>query len=58
MRQIVIIFLAISFKESFRCLKEPSEWNGSFEYPQRMAVPTIPNFSGQGNQNNLPLDSH
>ena len=32
----VFFFLPISFNICFGCSKEPSHWDGSFEYPQRM----------------------
>ena len=35
-RKILIIFLSISFNICFGYSKEPSHWNGSFEYPQHM----------------------
>ena len=35
-RNIVNIFLPISFNICFGCSKEPSHWHGSFEYPQHM----------------------
>ena len=34
--KIVIFFLPISLNMCFGCLKEPSHWDGSFEYPQHM----------------------
>ena len=34
--KIVNIFLPISLNICFGCTKEPSQWDGSFEYPQRM----------------------
>ena len=34
--KIVNIFLPISFNICFGCSKEPSDWDGSFEYPQHM----------------------
>ena len=34
--EIVIIFLPISLNRCFRCSKEPSQWDGSFEYLQHM----------------------
>ena len=34
--KIVNIFLLISFIICFGCSKEPSHWDGSFEYPQHM----------------------
>ena len=34
--KIVYIFLAITFSICFGCPKEPSLWDGSFEYPQHM----------------------
>ena len=34
--KIVNIFLAISFNICLGCLKELSDWDGSFEYPQHM----------------------
>ena len=34
--KIVNIFLRISFNICFGCSKEPSHWDGSFEYPQHM----------------------
>ena len=36
LRKIVIIFLSISLNICFRCSKEPSHRDGSFEYPQHM----------------------
>ena len=36
MRKIAIIFLSISLNMCFGCSKEPSDWDGSFEYPQHM----------------------
>ena len=33
-RKIVNIFLSASFKFCFGCSKDPSHWEGSFEYPQ------------------------
>ena len=35
-RKIVNIFLPITFSICFGCSKEPSHWDGSFEYPQHM----------------------
>ena len=35
-RKIVNIFLPINFNICFGCSKEPSHWDGSFEYPQHM----------------------
>ena len=35
-RKIVNIFLPICFNICFRCSKEPSQQDGSFEYPQHM----------------------
>ena len=35
-RKIVNIFLPILFGICFGCSKEPSHWDGSFEYPQHM----------------------
>ena len=35
-RIIVKIFLPINFNICFGCTKEPSHWDGSFEYPQLM----------------------
>ena len=35
-RKIVIIFLPINLNMCFGCSKEPSPWDGSFEYPQHM----------------------
>ena len=35
-RKIVNIFLPISLNKCFGCSKEPSHWDGSFEYPQHM----------------------
>ena len=34
--KITIIFLSISLNMCFGCSKEPSLWDGSFEYPQHM----------------------
>ena len=34
--KIVNIFLPISFNIYFGCSKEPSHWDGYFEYPQHM----------------------
>ena len=34
--KIVNIFLPSSFNICFGCSKEPSHWDGSFEYPQHM----------------------
>ena len=34
--KIINIFLPISFNICFGCSKEPSHWDGSFEYPQHM----------------------
>ena len=34
--KIAIIFLSISLSMCFGCLKEPSHWDGSYEYPQHM----------------------
>ena len=34
--KIVNIFLPIRINISFWCPKEPSQWDGSFEYPQHM----------------------
>ena len=34
--QIAIIFLSVSLNMCFGCSKEPSHWDGSFEYPQHM----------------------
>ena len=36
MHKIVIILLPISSNMCFECLKEPSHWDRSFEYPQHM----------------------
>ena len=35
-RKIVNIFLPISFSLCFGCSKEPSHWDGTFEFPQHM----------------------
>ena len=35
-RKIVIIFLPINLNTCFGCSKEPSNWEGSFEYPQHV----------------------
>ena len=35
-RKIVIISLPINLNMCFGCSKEPSHWDGSFEYPQHM----------------------
>ena len=35
-RKIVNIFLPINFNICFGCSNEPSQWDGSFEYPQHM----------------------
>ena len=35
-RKFVNIFLPINFNICFGCSKEPSHWDGSFEYPQHM----------------------
>ena len=35
-RKIVNIFLPINFNIGFGCSKEPSHWDGSFEYPQHI----------------------
>ena len=35
-RKIINIFLPISFNIYFGCSKEPSHWDGSFEYPQHI----------------------
>ena len=35
-RKIAIIFLLISLNMCFGCSKEPSQREGSFEYPQHM----------------------
>ena len=35
-RKIVNISLPISLNICFGCPKEPSHWDGSFEYPQHM----------------------
>ena len=35
-RKIVNIYLPINFSACFWCSKEPSHWDGSFEYPQHM----------------------
>ena len=35
-RKIVNIFLPINFNICFGCSKEPSHWDGSFEYPQHI----------------------
>ena len=35
-RNIVNNFLPICFNICFGCSKEPSHWDGSFEYPQNM----------------------
>ena len=34
--KIVIIFIPINLNICFGCSKEPSYWDGSFEYPQHM----------------------
>ena len=34
--KIAIIFLSISFNMCFGCSKEPSDRDGSFEYPQHV----------------------
>ena len=34
--KIVNIFLSFNFNICFGCSKEPSHWDGSFEYPQHM----------------------
>ena len=34
--KIINIFLSISLNMCFGCSKEPSHWDGSFEYPQHM----------------------
>ena len=34
--KILYMFLPIIFNMCFGCSKEPSHWDGSFEYPQRM----------------------
>ena len=36
LRKIVDIFLPINFNVGFWCSKDPSQWDGSFEYPQHM----------------------
>ena len=36
LREIAIIFLSISLNMCFRCSKEPSHWDCSFEYPQHV----------------------
>ena len=36
LHKIAIIFLSISLNMCFRCSKEPSHQEGSFEYPQHM----------------------
>ena len=36
MRKISIIFLPFNLNMCFGCSKEPSHWDGSFEYPQQM----------------------
>ena len=35
-RKTINIFLPIHFNICFGCTKEPSHWEGSFEYPQHM----------------------
>ena len=50
MRKIVIIFLSVSLNMCFRCSKEPSHRDGSFEYPQHM-------FWLRNNENNFQLRS-
>ena len=35
-RKIAIIFLSTRLNMCFGCSKEPSHWDGSFEYPQHM----------------------
>ena len=37
MRKIAIIFLSISLNMCFRCSREPSHRDGSFEHPQHMS---------------------
>ena len=36
--KIVIIFSVINSNMCFECSKEPSQWDGSFEYPQHVLV--------------------
>ena len=36
--KIEIIFLFISLNMCFGCSKEPSHWDGSFEYPQHISM--------------------
>ena len=36
MSKLMNIFLSFSLIISFGCSKEPSQWDGSFEYPQHM----------------------
>ena len=36
LRKIAIVLLSISLNMCFGCSKEPSHWDGSFEYPQHM----------------------
>ena len=45
---MLIIFLSISINMCFGCSKEPSHWDGSFEYPQHM-------FWMRNKENNFPI---
>ena len=48
-RKIIIISLPINLNICFGCSKEPSHWDGSFEYPQHL-------FWLRNNKNNFQLD--
>ena len=48
LRKILIIFLPINLNICFGCTKEPSHWDGSFEYPQHM-------FWMRNKENNFPI---
>ena len=48
LRKILIIFLPIYLNMCFVCSKEPSHWDGSFEYPQHM-------FWMRNKENNFPI---
>ena len=48
LRKISIIFLPINLNICFGCSKEPSHWDGSFEYPKHM-------FWMRNKENNFPI---
>ena len=50
MCKILIIFLPINLNMCFGCLKEPSQRDGSFEYPQHM-------FWMRNKENNFPIST-